>query len=785
MHMADIERSEAQFKVRNGFEPAGDQPKAIKSLVDGIKKGLRHQTLLGVTGSGKTFTAANVIAQIGKPTLVIAHNKTLAAQLAQEYREFFPDNAVHYFVSYYDYYQPEAYMPHTDTYIEKEAQINAEIDRLRHASTQALLTRKDVIIVASVSCIYGLGSPEEYQKVHLKMGKGMKTDRAELIRKLITIYFERTNADMAPGKFRALGNSMEIMPVNERVIYRLEFGPVEGDAGVDGAHPHMGISKIIKIDEITRAIIGEIDSFFLFPAKHFVTPEDERVRAAKDIKEELDVRLKELLAEGKISEADRLKRRTNYDLALIKEVGYCNGIENYSRHFSGKMPGEAPDSLLSYFPHKVDAQGNLVPDFLTVIDESHVTIPQLNGMFAGDASRKQSLVDFGFRLPSAKDNRPLKFPEFLERVGQLVYTSATPGKYEVENSQSIAQQIIRPTGLIDPEVIVRPIISGASASKEERAAIQQEVDAKEAKKKAKKAPATSMWAQEGMRDSGYFPSADIPGHATDDIEVLPVGPEYRGQIYDFIEEAEKTITKGFRVIATTLTKKMAEDLSEFLKERKIKAAYLHSDIETLERIQILTELRKGTYDILIGVNLLREGLDLPEVALIGILDADKEGFLRSESALIQTIGRAARNVEGKVILYADRITGSMQRAIGETNRRRAIQIAYNTEHGITPKTIIKRIKDITEDIENEHQKTIKTLLTMDAEAYAKDPKKVIKIKEQEMQEAVKALDFETAAILRDEIRALLEGTAKDEKKKAKAKKDANKGIKGKREDLRG
>ena len=683
------------FKIRNGFNPAGDQPKAIESLVQGLKKNLRHQTLLGVTGSGKTFTAANVIASVNKPTLVIAHNKTLAAQLAQEYREFFPDNAVHYFVSYYDYYQPEAYMPVTDTYIEKEAQINAEIDRLRHASTQALLTRRDVIIVASVSCIYGLGSPKEYEKVHLRIEKGMKTDRGELIRKLIHIYFDRTNADMMPGKFRALGNSMEIMPVNERVIYRLEFGPE-------------GITNIIKIDEITRAVIGEIDVFFLFPAKHFVTPEDERVRAIKDIKFELEQRLKELHEEGKILEADRLKRRTNYDLALIKEVGYCNGIENYSRHFSGKAPGEAPDTLLSYFPHKADG----TPDFLTVIDESHVTIPQLKGMYAGDQSRKQSLVDFGFRLPSARDNRPLKFPEFMERTGQLIYTSATPGKYEMEHSENIAEQIIRPTGLIDPEILVRPIISSES---------------------------------------------------------------YKGQIFDFIDEAEKTIKKGFRVIATTLTKKMAEDLSEFLKERKIKAAYLHSDIETLERIQILTELRKGTYDIIVGVNLLREGLDLPEVALIGILDADKEGFLRSESALIQTIGRAARNVEGKVILYADNMTGSMERAIGETNRRRTKQVEYNTKHGITPKTIIKRIKDITEDIENEHQKTIKTLLTMDAEAYAKDPKKVIKMKEQEMQEAVKELDFETAAILRDEIKALIEGTAKEEKKKAKEKKKTKEG----------
>ncbi|MFA6297288.1 MAG: excinuclease ABC subunit UvrB, partial [Candidatus Paceibacterota bacterium] len=641
------------FKIHNTFQPAGDQPMAIKSLVEGVKKGLKHQTLLGITGSGKTFTAANIIAQIGKPTLVIA-NKTLAAQLAQEYKEFFPENAVHYFVSYYDYYQPEAYMPVTDTYIEKEAQINAEIDRLRHASTQALLTRKDVIIVASVSCIYGLGNPDEYEKVHLKISKGMKSDRAELIRKLIGIYFDRTNADMAPGKFRALGNSMEIMPINERVIYKIDFVPGE-------------IKSILKIDEMTRRIIEEVDSFFLFPAKHFVTPKEERERAIKDIKLELEVQLKKFTKEGKLLEADRLKRRTNYDLALLREVGYCNGIENYSRHFSGKAPGEAPDSLLAYFPKKADG----TPDFLTIIDESHVTVPQLNGMYAGDASRKQSLVDFGFRLPSAKDNRPLKFGEFEERVGQTIYTSATPGKFEIAESQNVAEQIIRPTGLIDPVIEVRPIVSNS---------------------------------------------------------------HYQGQIFDFIEEAEKTIKKGFRVIATTLTKKMAEDLSEYLKEKKIKAEYIHSDILTLDRIKILTELRKGTFDIIVGVNLLREGLDLPEVALIGILDADKEGFLRSDQALIQTIGRAARNSEGKVILYADRITGSMDRAMQETERRRKIQTDYNTKHGITPTTIIKRIKDITEDIENEHQKTIRTLLTMDEDAYQKDPKKLIKQKQAEMEE---------------------------------------------------
>lgn len=696
------------FKIRNEFSPAGDQPLAIKGLVEGIKKGLHHQTLLGVTGSGKTFTAANVIEQIGKPTLVIAHNKTLAAQLAQEYREFFPDNAVHYFVSYYDYYQPEAYIAHSDTYIEKEAQINEEIERLRHASTQALLTRKDVIIVASVSCIYGLGSPVEYEKVNLKLQKGMKADRAELLRRLISMYYTRTSADLTPGTFRALGNSLEIMPVSERVIYKLNFG-----VGI--------ISSIMEIDAVTRQLLKEIDAFFLFPAKHFVTPENERQRAIKDIKHELDERLKVLDAAEKIIEAERLKRRTNYDLAMIREVGYCNGIENYSRHFSGKAPGEAPDTLLSYFPHKADGTG----DFLTIIDESHVTIPQIGGMFAGDQSRKENLVNYGFRLPSAKDNRPLKFDEFEKRVGQVIYTSATPGKYEGEHSEQTVQQIIRPTGLIDPVLEVKPIV-GTS--------------------------------KKGVKNAMYD-----------------------GQIIDFIEEASKVIKKNQRAIATTLTKKMAEDLTEFLKEKKIKTQYVHSDIETLERIRILTEFRKGTFDVLVGVNLLREGLDLPEVSLIGILDADKEGFLRSETALIQTIGRAARNIDGRVILYADNMTGSMERAIKETNRRREIQLAYNKEHGITPKTIAKKIHDITEAIQSDHQKTVKNLLVLDAAMYNKDPKKFIKQKEKQMEAAVKQLDFETAAILRDEIKELLEQSEKSAKRVEKDRKELNKGIRAKKQ----
>jgi excinuclease ABC subunit B len=508
-------KSNKNLKIRNTHTPAGDQPRAIAELVEGIREDMQYQTLLGVTGSGKTFTIANVIEKIQKPTLVIAHNKTLAAQLAQEYREFFPDNAVHYFVSYYDYYQPEAYMPATDTYIEKDASINEEIDRLRHASTQALLTRRDVIIVASVSCIYGLGSPVEYEKVNLRLSVGDNSPRNELLRKLINIHFERTNADLTPGTFRALGNAVEIMPVSERVVYRLEMG---GNT----------IESIQKIDAISRAVLGNLDSFFLFPAKHFITEPKELERAIKDIKKELDNQLKVFDKEGKILEAERLKRRTSYDLAMIREIGYCSGIENYSRHFAGKREGEPPETLLSYFPHLANGE----PDFLTIIDESHVTVPQLGGMYAGDRSRKETLVEHGFRLPSAKDNRPLRFEEFQERVGQVIFTSATPAKFEAENSQKIVEQVIRPTGLVDPEITVKPV------------------------------------SERG---------------------------KYKGQIYDFIEDAEKIIKKGGRAIATTLTKKMAEDLSEFLKEKGIKSQYLHSDVKTMERIEILTSFRKGEF----------------------------------------------------------------------------------------------------------------------------------------------------------------------------------------------
>jgi excinuclease ABC subunit B len=709
------------FKLRKLWEPAGDQPEAILKLTEGLKKRMKKQTLLGATGTGKTFTMANVIVEYNKPTLVIVHNKTLAAQLAQEFREFFPEAAVHYFVSYYDYYQPEAYLPVTDTYIEKDAQINKEIDRLRHASTQALLTRRDVIIVASVSCIYGLGSPEEYEKVNLKLENGMNFDRMSLMRKLIEIHFERTNADLSPGTFRSIGSRVEFMPVSETFMYQIEFS-----GGT--------ISKITKVNPVSSSIISEEKSLFIFPAKHFITEDKKKSRALVEIKKELNQQLKKFKKEGKLLEAERIKRRTNYDLAMIREVGYCSGIENYSRHLSGKKEGEPPETLLSYFPHTsppaplLKGEGSKgskeVPDFLTIVDESHVTLPQLAGMYGGDASRKNTLVEYGFRLPSAKDNRPLKYAEFEKRIGPVIYTSATPGEQERSQSKQIVEQIIRPTGLVDPETIVRPV-------------------------------------------SGTF-----------------------GQIQDFILEAEKTIKKGFRVLATTLTKRMAEDLSVYLKDKKIKAEYLHSDIKTMDRIKILTQFRKGDFDVLVGVNLLREGLDLPEVALIGILDADKSGFLRSETSLIQTIGRAARNSEGKVILYADIMTDAMKYALNETARRRNIQLAYNKKHNITPKTIVKKIKDITQELESEHGKIVNAELDLDLEvfkkAYAIELKKdksvvtkkngvtevklhmsdqernnlvyekIIKIKEKEMNKAVKELDFETAAILRDEIIVLRE-----------------------------
>jgi len=545
------------FSLHTPFKPAGDQPEAIDALVHGVENGLRHQVLHGATGTGKTYTIANVIQKVQKPTLVIAHNKTLAAQLAQEYREFFPNNAVHYFVSYYDYYQPEAYMPVSDTYIEKEAMINEEIERLRHASTQALLTRRDVIVVASVSCIYGLGSPEEYKKGLLGITVNERSTRAKLIRDLVHIHFNRTNADLEPGLFRARGNMVEIIPTNEKVVYRVMFS-------------ESFIESIFELDPVTRMVQRQHDTLFIFPAKHFITPKHKQKQAIKGIKKELKERLTVLEREGKVLEHERLKRRTNHDLALIREVGYCNGIENYSRHFDGRNEGEPPHTLLSYFPYKEDG----TPDFLTVVDESHVTLSQLGGMYAGDRSRKKTLVEHGFRLPSALDNRPLRFEEFEERVGQTVYTSATPSVYEKTASKKngqVVQQIIRPTGLLDPELVVRPIISSGA---------------------------------------------------------------YEGQVKDFIREVENVKKKKERALVTTLTKKMAEDLTEYLKEKHVLAQYIHSDVKTIERIEILTQFRRGEFDVLVGVNLLREGLDLPEVSLVGILDADKEGFLRSETSLI-------------------------------------------------------------------------------------------------------------------------------------------------------
>jgi excinuclease ABC subunit B len=680
------------FKLKRPYEASGDQPEAIRDLVKGIERGDRFQTLLGATGTGKTFTIANVIQEVKKPTLVIAHNKTLAAQLTNEFREFFPDNAVEYFVSYYDYYQPEAYIPKSDTYIEKEAMINEEIDRLRHNATQSLLTRKDVIICASVSCIYGLGAPTAYAETALHLNVRDDVKRENVIGRLVEMQFTRQNtADLTRGSFRALGGVLEVMPANEETIFRFEA-------------PRGKIEAIVVLDPVTRRIKHELKDAWIFPAKHFITLGPDRERAIADIRKELDQRLKWFERNGKLLEAERLERRTKFDLEMIENLGYCNGIENYSRPLSGRPPGAPPDTLFSYFPE----------DFLLVIDESHVTVSQLGGMYEGDRSRKETLIEHGFRLPSALDNRPMRFSEIEDKMKEVIFVSATPGPYELKNSQQIVEQIIRPTGLIDPEVIVRPI------------------------------------TPKRVGAHGHVPGLS--------------------QVDDAIERISQATKRGDRALVTTLTKKMAEDLSGYLVEKGIKSRYLHSDIETVERLEILSDFRRGTYEVVVGVNLLREGLDLPEVALVCILDADKEGFLRSDTSLIQTIGRAARNVRGQVVLYADRLTGSMKRAIAETERRRAKQLAYNKLHGITPKTIIKAIQDYRKILGlSAEPKDVKDILKLELTAETHDLKTVLKNKEAEMKIAADELQFELAAILRDEIITLNKELKKREKESTPAK----------------
>jgi excinuclease ABC subunit B len=645
----------------------GDQPQAIEKLVDGIKKGYRHQTLLGVTGSGKTYVMSKIIEATQRPTLVIAHNKTLAAQLYAEFREFFPHNAVEYFVSYYDYYQPEAYVPQHDLFIEKDASINDELDRLRLAATSALFSRRDVVIVASVSCIYGLGSPEDYGKVVVSLKKGEVRRRDNILRHLVEIHYERNDMNLTRGKFRVRGDTLEIQPAYEELAYRVEFW---GDA----------VERIVEIDPLTGELIVERTQIDIYPAKHFITPAEKLAVAIKDIENELEGRLKVLRAENKLLEAQRLEQRVKYDLEMMREVGYCSGIENYSRPLAQRAPGSAGWTLLDYFPD----------DYLIIIDESHMTIPQLHAMYNGDRSRKETLVNYGFRLPSALDNRPLKFEEFEEKVYQAIYVSATPGPYELKKSEQVAEQIIRPTGLVDPEVFVRPI---------------------------------------------------------------------KGQVDDLVGEIRQRVARKERALVTTLTKKMAEDLSDYIAELGIKVHYLHSEVQTFERVEILRDLRLGTYDVIVGINLLREGLDLPEVSLVAILDADKEGFLRSEGSLIQTMGRAARNVNGTVILYADKITDSMKRAMDEVQRRRAKQIAYNKQRGIEPKTIVKAVHDLTERVMTERMKVVAES-KMDYGAFTNqemsrdEAARLIKELEKQMKTAAQALEFEQAALLRDQISEL-------------------------------
>jgi excinuclease ABC subunit B len=653
-----------EFKVEAPFVPTGDQPEAITKLVDGLRKDYKKQTLLGVTGSGKTFTVARIVEQVQKPTLVLAPNKTLAAQLYSEYKEFFPNNAVEYFVSYYDYYQPEAYIPRTDTYVEKESMLNEEIEKLRLSATRSLFERRDVLIVASVSCIYGLGSPEEYGEVVLTLKVGEERRRDKILRHLTDIQYERNDANFIRGRFRVRGDVLEIFPAYEDIAVRIEFF---GDE----------IERMTEIDPLTGEVLGKRQRLDIYPAKHWVTTQERLNKSIELIEAELEERLGELEAEGKLLEAARLKQRTNFDIEMLRETGFCSGVENYSRHLAGREAGEQPWTLMDYFPD----------DYLLVVDESHVALPQVRGMFAGDRSRKQVLVDYGFRLPSALDNRPLTFPEFEKQINQALFVSATPGPYEHEHSASIVEQVIRPTGLLDPQISVHPT---------------------------------------------------------------------KGQIDDLLAEIRQRVEKKQRVLVTTLTKKMAEDLADYMQELNIKVHYLHSEIDTIERIEILRDLRLGVYDVVVGINLLREGLDLPEVSLVAILDADKEGFLRSEGSLIQTIGRAARHIEGSVIMYADTVTKSMQRAIDETNRRRKLQTAFNESHHITPRGIIKDVRTLSERIKamsgaNVDAADPKAVATALAGIPKEEALRLIKDLESQMRSAAKQLEFEKAAQLRDQI----------------------------------
>ncbi|MGZ4212054.1 MAG: excinuclease ABC subunit UvrB [Actinomycetota bacterium] len=657
------------FRIASEFRPAGDQPAAIDALTRGVREGLDFQTLLGVTGSGKTATVAWLVEKIQRPTLVISPNKSLAAQLANEFREFFPDNAVEYFVSYYDYYQPEAYVPQTDTYIEKDSSVNDEIDRLRHSATSALLQRKDVLIVASVSCIYGLGSPEQYEGHLLRLVQGVDVPMEFIKRRLVNMQYSRNDFSLARGTFRVRGDTIEIHPAYEETILRIELF---GDT----------IERMTLVEPVSGEVVGEVGDTTVFAASHYVASQERMAHAMDSIEEELGYRLKELESQNKLLEAQRLRMRTTFDLEMMREMGFCSGIENYSRHIDGRAPGEAPYTLLDYFPD----------DFLCVVDESHVTVPQINGMYEGDMTRKRTLVEHGFRLPSAMDNRPLKFEEWLKKVRQVVFLSATPGPYELKVSKQVVEQVVRPTGLVDPEVIIRPT---------------------------------------------------------------------KGQIDDLIEEIRRRAEAGERTLVTTLTKKMAEDLTEYLVESGLRVRYMHSETDTIQRIELLRDLRLGEYDTLIGINLLREGLDLPEVSLVAILDADKEGFLRSETSLIQTIGRAARNVSGQVIMYADEVTDSMKRAINETNRRRQKQVKHNAEHGIEPATIRKRVSDILQSagIASEtsapYPEKKKKKISRDLTGLPKDElPRLIQALEEEMREAARELRFEYAARLRDEVNEL-------------------------------